>query len=428
MLPVEVALERSLATAPPPQAESVILADALGRVLMEDVAAQSALPPWDNSAMDGFAVRTQDTQSAGSGAADDCEAMPAADAEDPCLEVVSTIPAGAAPSRHLRAREAARIYTGAPLPAGADAVVMQEHTTHRGNTVQIHTAPRIGQNIRREGEDVAAGDTVLTSGTILSASRLGLAAAVGRETVMVSRQPTVGVIATGDELVRPPKPLSAGHIYSSNTTALMGLIREAGAIPVDCGIARDNLESTRAAFERASTCDLILSTGGVSVGDFDVVKDAMNEAGAEMAFWTVAMKPGKPLALGVIAGTPAFGLPGNPVSAQVGFLQFVRPWIRCALGDPRPFLPVVKARLTSAYKKKAGRAEFIRATLIHNEDGTLAAPLTRQGSGNQASMPDAHGLVMMPADASLLEAGEIVSVQLLTPGLPGQAEAAFPWQ
>ena len=154
----------------------------------------------------------------------------------------------------------------------------------------------------------------------------------------------------------------------------------------------------------------------------------MDHAGAEMAFWKVAMKPGKPLALGIIAGTPAFGLPGNPVSAQVGFLQFVRPWLRSALGDPNPFLPVLRARLRSDYKKKAGRAEFIRVCITHDEGGPEAFPLRRQGSGNQASMPEANGLLMMSADATLLEAGDIVSVQLLTPGLPGQAEAAFPWQ
>ena len=243
----------------------------------------------------------------------------------------------------------------------------------------------------------------------------------------VSKQPTVGIIATGDELVRPPDPLKPGLIYSSNTTALMGLVREAGAIPVDCGIARDSVESTRAAFERASACDLILSTGGVSVGDFDVVKDAMDHAGAEMAFWKVAMKPGKPLALGIIAGTPAFGLPGNPVSAQVGFLQFVRPWLRSALGDPNPFLPVLRARLVTDYKKKPGRAEFIRVCVTHDERGPNATPLSRQGSGNQASMPQADGLLMMPAEATLMRADDIVSVQLLTPGLPGQAEATFPW-
>ena len=428
MLPVEEALRRSLSTVPSPVSESVALSNALGRVLLEDVTAQAPLPPWDNSAMDGFAVRVDDVRSAAAGDGEDCEGGTSASTEGPWLDVVVTIPAGASADRTLRLGEAARIFTGAPVPAGADAVVMQEQTATRGRQVQINTAPRAGQNIRREGEDVQAGAVVLRAGSVLNARLLGLAAAVGRVQVTVSKQPTVGIIATGDELVRPPDPLKPGLIYSSNTTALMGLVREAGAIPVDCGIARDSVESTRAAFERASACDLILSTGGVSVGDFDVVKDAMDHAGAEMAFWKVAMKPGKPLALGIIAGTPAFGLPGNPVSAQVGFLQFVRPWLRSALGDPNPFLPVLRARLRSDYKKKAGRAEFIRVCITHDEGGPEAFPLRRQGSGNQASMPEANGLLMMSADATLLEAGDIVSVQLLTPGLPGQAEAAFPWQ
>lgn len=428
MLPVEEALARSLATAPEPRTETVQLSDALGRVLLEDVSARAPLPPWDNSAMDGFAVRTRERRAAVDGDDLDCDTGSSPTPDAPWLRVVGTIPAGTSLDLTLSEGEAVRIFTGAPVPLGAEAVVMQEHATLDGDRVQLHAQPQTGQHIRRKGEDVSTGDVVLRQGTTLNASRLGIAAAVGRESLVVSRRPTVGIIATGDELVRPPEPLRPGLIYSSNTTVLMGLAREAGAIPIDCGIARDSIDSTRAAFERAAACDLILSTGGVSVGDFDVVKDAMDGAGAEMAFWKVAMKPGKPLALGVIAGTPTFGLPGNPVSAQVGFLQFVRPWLRTALGDPHPYLPVVQATLAARYAKKPGRAEFIRVRLKADGSETVAIPLRRQGSGNQASMPEADGLLMMSADADVLEAGALVSVQRLTPGLPGQAEAAFPWQ
>ena len=427
MLPVDEALRRCLATAPAPEAETVDLDGALSRVLLDGVTAQAPLPPWDNSAMDGFAVRAEDVHGGSGGDGTDCDVSASPDSTDPWLEVIGTIPAGGTPSTGLAPGQAVRIFTGAPVPPGADAVVMQEQTTLVDGRVQIHRAPRRGQNIRRMGEDVAAGQLVLERGTILTARHLGLAAAVGQHELVVSRRPTVGIIATGDELVRPPEPLAPGLIYSSNTTALTGLVREAGGIPVDCGIARDTLESTREAFRRAAACDLILSTGGVSVGDFDVVRDAMSGEGAEMAFWKVAMKPGKPLALGVIGGTPTFGLPGNPVSAQVGFLQFVRPWLRSALGDPHPYLPVVRARLATRYTKKPGRAEFVRVFLAWDETGATATPLARQGSGNQASMPNADGLLMMAADAGLLEAGEWVSVQILTPGLPGQAEAGYPW-
>lgn len=427
MLPVAEALDLCLRTAPGPEAESIDIGDGLGRVLLEDVAAVTPLPPWDNSAMDGFAVRTQDGISAGSGDGEACGMSTSSKPSDPWLEVVAVIPAGATSSGTLRAGQAARIFTGAPIPPGADAVVIQEQATLRGNQVQLHVAPSTGQNIRRQGEDIASGEVVLEQGTVLRAPHLGLAAAVGRRNIMVSRRPTVGIIATGNELVRPPTPLAAGQIYSSNTTALMGLVREAGAIPVDCGIARDSIESTRQAFVRAESCDLIVSTGGVSVGDFDVVRAAMQSEGADMTFWQVAMKPGKPLALGIIGNTPCFGLPGNPVSAQVGFLQFVRPWLRCSLGDPHPFLPVQNVQLGATYRKKPGRAEFIRVVMRQDNGTTVAFPLERQGSGNQTSMSKADGLVMMAAGACILEAGSSVSVQLLTPGLPGQAEAGFPW-
>ncbi len=427
MLSVREALSRSLDTVLEPKGEEVHLVDALSRVLLEDVKAGTPLPPWDNSAMDGFALRAADTLEAGEAGGHDCDTAGTPTGKGPWLDVVDTIPAGSLPSRTINPGEAARIMTGAPMPPGADAVVMQEQTTFSDQRVQIHGAAKTGQHVRRQGEDITAGQTVLRRGAVLNATSLGIAAAVGRERVLVARRPTVGIIATGDELQRPPAKLQPGQIYSSNTTALMGLVLEAGGQPLDCGIARDNLNSTKAAFKRAAQCDLILSTGGVSVGDFDVVRQAMSDEGAEMAFWKIAMKPGKPLALGLIAGTPTFGLPGNPVSAQVGFLQFVRPWIRMALGDPEPFLPVVVAELTEPYRKKAGRAEFVRVTLTAGTSGWFATPLSRQGSGSQSSMPRAQGLMMVPASETQLEKGTSVSIQRLRPGLRGQAEAGYPW-
>jgi len=380
--------------------------------------------------MDGFAVRAQDTDLAGKGQADQdpCDTRDISPPiEGPWLTIVETVAAGQTPQIELQAGQATRIMTGAPMPKGADSVVMQERTRSEAGRVQIHEAAKAGQHVRYAGEDVQLDAIVLHQGQTIRPASVGLAAAVGRTHLKVFKQPTVGIISTGDEIVLPGLPLGPGQIYSSNTPALMGLVREAGAIPIDCGIARDDLAATRKAFETAAKCDLIVSTGGVSVGDFDVVKEAMSGLGAEMQFWKVRMKPGKPLALGLIKQTPAFGLPGNPVSCQVGFLQFVRPWIRTAMGDTKPFLPVIQARLAVPYSKRAGRCEFVRVTL-HVEDGMWVANLSgHQGSGNQTSMESAHGLMLLSNSEHTLSAGESVPVQLLG-NPPGQSNDGYPWE
>jgi molybdopterin molybdotransferase len=277
------------------------------------------------------------------------------------------------------------------------------------------------------GEDVSAGDIVVNEGCSLTPAAVGLCAAVGRAHVLVARRPRVGLISTGDEIVPPGQPLGPGQIYSSNTHALAGLVLSAGAIPVDCGIAPDRVSETRAAFTKASECDLIISTGGVSVGDFDVVRQAMHELGAQMQFWKVRIKPGKPLAFGVIGGTPAFGLPGNPVSCQVGFLQFVRPWLRMAMGDPSPFLPVVQATLAQPVFKRAGRAELSRVVLHHKGDGWEATLAGTQGSGNQVSMVSANGLMLLSEETTQLQKGTIVSVQVFEHALSAQTDPGYPW-
>ena len=430
MLTVREALHRCLATAPPVQKELVPLNVALGRILSEDVTSQTSLPPWDNSAMDGFAVRSVDTSSASSEttAADDCFTEGESTGQGPWLEVTEIIAAGSVPKLDLAEGEAARIMTGAPVPVGCDAVVMQEHTTFKDNRVQIHQEARPGQHIRREGENLQSGDLAVAKGTVLKAGHLGLCASVGRSMLTVARQPRVGIVSTGDEIVRSDQPLGPGQIYSSNSATLTALVSMAGGIPVDCGIAPDNLEATREAFQLAAECDLVLSTGGVSVGDFDLVRDAMVSLGATMEFWKIRMKPGKPLALGIIGGKPAFGLPGNPVSCHVGFLQFVRPWLRTALGDPRPFLPVVKARLGFPFRKRAGRVEFSRVNVLLTDDGWLAEDTGNQSSGNPLSMATATGLLLAEEGALDLPIGAQVSIQLLQDHIDGISNPGYPWQ
>jgi molybdopterin molybdotransferase len=430
VLTVREALTRCLTTAPSVRTERVSLSLALGRVLAEDVVSQTSLPPWDNSAMDGFAVRTADTMGGRDGTqeVDACFTDGEPGKQGPWLEVIEVIAAGSVPTRPLSSGQAARIMTGAPVPAGCDAVVMQEHTTSMDGRVQIQQEARAGQHIRREGENLRAGALAVSKGTVLNPGHLGLCASVGQSTLEVARQPRVGIVSTGDELIRAGQALGPGQIYASNSATLAALVTMAGGIPVDCGIAPDNLEATRKAFQRAAECDLILSTGGVSVGDFDLVLDAMESLGATMEFWKVRMKPGKPLALGIIGGTPAFGLPGNPVSSHVGFLQFVRPWLRTALGDPNPFLPVVKARLEFPFRKRAGRVELVRVHVVLTDSGWLAKDTGSQSSGSPSSMASSNGLLLAEEGALDLPVGTTVCVQLIQGNMMGIAHPGYPWQ
>jgi len=429
MISIHEALQRCLDSAPAVRAESIAITAGLGRVLAEDVVARTALPPWDNSAMDGFAVRASDTALAGTfeSSDDPCGETSAVQQGGPRLRIVETIAAGTVGKHVLGAGETARIMTGAPMPEGADAVVMREHTTATETDVEIHQAATTGQHIRKHGEDVATGQTVLQKGTVLSPAALGLCAAVGREQILVSQQPRVAIVSTGDELVPPGQALGPGQIHSSNAHSIAGLIHQAGGIPIDCGIAADDLEETHRAFMKAADCDVIISTGGVSVGDFDLVRQAMQDLGADMQFWKVKIKPGKPLAFGIIQGTPTFGLPGNPVSCQVGFLQFVRPWIRMVLGDPNPFLPVIQARIRSPYFKRAGRAELSRVQVRWENQEWTATPTGSQGSGSQTSMVLANGLMLLPEEGVQLSANDLVHVQIIGDAVPSGTTPGYPW-
>lgn len=440
MLSVEEALARVLAVELPRRTETVSLWEAHGRFLAQEVRATMPLPRWDNSAMDGYAVRAADT----AGAAPPSEADPCGPGGEPLppgrdadggaepvvLEVLETIAAGQVGRSRVGPGQCARIMTGAPVPEGADAIVMREHVVDlRDGRVRIERAAGPGQHIRRAGEETREGDLHLSPGDRLDAPSVGLCAAFGLQRLRVAAPPRVAILATGDEVVVPGQPLAPGQIYSSNTLALSGLVREAGGLPLDAGIATDDLAGTRAAFRGALALepDLILSTGGVSVGDFDVVKEALAEEGADMRFWKVRVKPGKPLAFGVIGDRPAFGLPGNPVSCLVNFLQFVRPVIRRALGDPRPFLPVLSARLTSEVRKKPGRNELVRVSLRWEGDTLLATPTRSQSSGQVSSLVRGHGFALLSAGCTEVAAGGGVAVQIFDPDFAAQAEPGYRW-
>ena len=425
MLSIRDALSRCLAHTLPVHPETVAVDDALGRVLAEDVHARVHLPPWDNSAMDGYAVGPL-PEAPSAGSPDCCGSPSEAEFVAGPLPVVEVIPAGHSPQRRLGPGEAARIFTGAPVPEGAVAVVMQEETDLGTDSVRLRRVPRPGDHIRRAGEDVQTGDVLLKAGQSLTPAMLGLLNAVGAAEVVVARRPRVAIVSTGDEVVPAGRPLEPGQIYSSNTASLSALVTRAGGIPVDCGIAPDTMDGMRAAFSRALEADLILTTGGVSVGDFDVVREAMAEQGAEMTFWKVRIKPGKPLAYGVIGGVPTFGLPGNPVSCFVNFLVFVRPVLRSSLGDSTPHLPVWPATLTTDLRKKPGRSDFQRVSLSYSAEGRLqAASAGLQGSHVMSGLSNAQGLALLGPDERGRLAGDTVPVMVFDMGAFGRSGPGY---
>jgi molybdopterin molybdotransferase len=405
MLTVQEALSRILLEIPSNSTERIPLEQASGRVLAEPICASIDLPPWDNSAMDGYAVLAADVPGR--------------------LKVLETIGAGKVPTQKVVSGTATRLMTGAPMPAGADAVVMVEDTTLQGDEVIVSVKARVGQHIRKQGSDARQGQELLPAGRVLSPNALGLCAAVGVSRVRVWARPRVAILSTGDEIVEAGKMLAPGQIWSSNSTALSALVEQAGGIAVDLGNVPDNPEAITESFKEGSRFDLLISTGGVSVGDFDFVKGAMQDAGASLDFWKVWIKPGKPLAFGRVAGKPVFGLPGNPVSCVVNFLQFVRPVIRMMLGDPLPFLPVLKATLTAPIKRKPDRPELIRVRLSLGEAGILATVVGHQGSGNLAALAEAHGFVMV--DAPVSELSGKVLVQLFDTSFLAAGVPHYPW-
>jgi molybdopterin molybdotransferase len=400
--PVDAHLDDVLGIVGPLSSLDLTLPDAHGCVLAEEVSSTFPLPPFDNSAMDGYAVRTADLAAAS-------ESTPVT------LPVVGDIAAGATGAYNVQPGLCVRIMTGAPMPAGADAVVPLEWTDGGIAQVRVTRAPEVGGHIRRAGEDLTPGSVVLPSGTHLGATQIGLLAAVGRERVLARPRPRVVVLSTGSELVDPGTPLSIGKIPDSNSTLLTAAAREAGAIAFRVGIVPDDprvlLDTLEDQLIRA---DLVLTSGGVSVGAYDVVKEAIGRLG-EVRFDKVAMQPGMPQGFGVIGPdrTPFFGLPGNPVSAYVSFEVFVRPAIRRMLGVEPIHRPTVRARLAAPLTSPPGKRTFARARMTV-EDGTyVVTPVGGSGSHLIASLAQANAFAVVPESVTSVDAGEVVTTMLL---------------
>jgi len=392
MLTVDEALSCLLGRADPVTGvETVETIAAQGRVLAEPQCSQLDVPPLDNSSMDGYAVRLADMNAAGSTR----------------LPVSQRIPAGQVGAA-LIPGTAARIFTGAPIPPGADAVVMQEECTADGDSVVISRAPKVGENIRRAGEDIRTGAQILAAGTRIGPAAMGLVASVGIARLPVYRKLRVATFYTGDEIVMPGQPLAPGQIYNSNRYILTGLLQSIGCEIIELGNIPDNLDETvRALSQAAARADLVITSGGVSVGEEDHVKAAVEQVGS-LDLWRIAMKPGKPLAFGNARGTPFIGLPGNPVSAFVTFCLFVRPFILRRQGvleiAPRSF----KVRADFSWPKAGTRREYLRVRLQQGEDGTVGVSLfPNQGSGVLTSVAWGDGLVDIPV-GDTVQPGQLV--------------------
>jgi len=401
MLSVEEALEKVLRAFHPLEPEEVDILDSLGRVLAEDVYADLNIPPLDNTAMDGYAVRAEDTKGASP--------------QNPRrLRIICELPAGYVSEKAVEPGTAIRIMTGAPIPPGADAVVRFEYTRREGDWVYIFREVEPGKEIRRAGEDVRKGELKLRWGTVIRPAEVGMLAALGKRRVKVIRRPRVAILATGDELVDVDETPGPGKIRNTNSYSNAAQVIKYGGIPIMLGIARDRKEELSAKIKEGIErgADLILTSGGVSVGDFDVVKEVLAAEG-EMSFWRVRMKPGKPLAFGHIAGVPLLGLPGNPVSVMVSFEIFARPAILKMQGRTKLDKPTVEAVLLDGIEEKDERRHYVRV-IMERKGGEWYARLTgAQGSGILTSMVKANGLAIIPEDWSRVKPGTKVKVMML---------------
>ncbi|MDP1890502.1 MAG: molybdopterin molybdotransferase MoeA [Gemmatimonadaceae bacterium] len=408
MLSVAEAVARVVADVAPLDTERVPLLDALDRVLAVDAASVYTLPARDNSAMDGYAVRAADLSGASAGA-------------PRLFRVVETVAAGQFPTRAIESGEATRIMTGAPLPLGADSVLRVEDTDGGTTDVRALNDRDCGKNVRSRGEDFREGDVVLGAGEPIGAAQIGVLASLGMAQVPVHRAPRVAILGSGDELVDLDafdRVVAGERIIGSNSYTLHALVRAAGGIPVPLGNAPDTPESMRAIFTRAVEArpDLIISSAGISVGEFDYTRDALGSLGAELKFWKVRMRPGAPIGFGAVAGIPWIGLPGNPVSVMVTFELFARPAIRRMLGHTRLHRRAVPVTLEQPVQIGARLTHFLRAVVVAQPSGTLTARLTGpQGSGILTSMARANALLIVPEDQPSHAAGDTLKALLLTP-------------
>lgn len=413
MLSVEEARERILSYFQRLPVEAVPVVESLGQVLAEDVVATFDIPPLANSAMDGYAVLSSDTQGA-------TEASPVE------LPVTGVVPAGQLPDHALKPGTAIRIMTGAPVPENADAVVPFEDTDElerrasggSSDFIKISLETEAYDNVRGAGEDVESGETVLRSGQVLRAGEIGVIASLGHQSVNVVRRPVVAIVSTGDELLQPGQPHEPGKIYNSNAYSIAAMVSRYGGVPKIMGIARDTIESLENALEEAMDADLVVTSAGVSKGDYDVVKDVLSSKG-EIALWSVRMRPAKPLAFGVLeradeTKVPHLGLPGNPVSAMVAFEQFGRSAIRLMMGKPNVAKPSVEAVMDDLIRNHDGRRVYARVRVYRDESGGYRAKTTgNQSSGVLSSMAQANGLAICPDDIGMIDVGETAKVELL---------------
>lgn len=400
MITVEEALDKILSHIQPLGFEKVSILEALGRVIAEDIYAPRDIPPLDNSGMDGYAVRYEDVKQATS--------------NHPIrLEVIEDLPAGFIPSKTVEKGQAIRIMTGAPIPKGADAVVPVEDTKKGDGSVLVLTSISLGEHIRRAGEDVKKGEGVISAGDLVRPAEIGMLASIGRSFVKVYQRPLVSILCTGEELVDVDEGLGEGKIVSSNSYTLTAQVRDCGAIPIQLGIAKDQKEEIKEKLRQGTRADVLISSAGISIGDYDFVRGALSELGMEMVFWKVAMKPGKPLAFGTINKKPVFGLPGNPASSMVSFEQFVRPSLLKMMGHRQIFRPIIEAILKEDIRKDPGRRHFIRSFVSFEKDHYSVTMTGSQGSGILRSMVRANGLIVIPEDREVVRAGEKVKVQIL---------------
>jgi len=400
VISVDEALATVLGAVEPLGVERVPLLDALGRVLAQEVRSPRDIPGFDNSAMDGFAVRSAD--------------VAGATADNPVrLTVTETVPAGKMPSHEVHPGQAARTMTGAPIASGADAIVPVEQTRESGNQVEILTSAPPHAFVRPRGEDVKQGELAMTPGRLLGAADLGMLASLNRAMVGVYRRPRVAIVATGDELVDVDEAPSGAQVVNSSAYALSGGIREAGGEAAMLRVARDTPDEVRERLTEAMAFDIIFTTGGVSVGQFDHVKTVMDELGLKTLFHGVAQRPGRPLKFGTLENRPVFGLPGNPVSTLVCFYLYARPALLKMSGRTEVGLPRVTARCARDIKLPKGLTEFVRVKLERRDSGYVAVPTGNQGSGIFSSIARADGLLIGPAERERLREGDSAQVLML---------------
>jgi molybdopterin molybdotransferase len=379
--------------------EKVELLESVGRVLAEDIYAPWDMPLWDNTAMDGYAVRSEDCPG------------------PVTLRLAGFLPAGQHTTSMVESGTAVKILTGAPIPPGADAVVPFEETEEDNGAVSIRTSVRPGDHIRFQGEDVKAGERIIPAGTVIRPYEISMLASFGKLFIPVYRKVRVAILSTGDELVEPGELLSSGKIINSNALTVAAAVKQIGGEPVMLGIARDDKESLREKLSEGLKADVLITSAGISAGDRDLVREVLSELLVKLVFWKIDIKPGRPTAFSIRDGKPVFSLPGNPVSTMITFEEFVRPSLLKMMGHRKVVKPYVKATLKAPVKKKPGRVNFLRVSIDKENGEYVAWSPGDQNTGILKTMLLAGGIAVLPADQGDLKAGEKVDVHLLGPGV-----------